>query len=435
MTRHTIVLAEEKGTIQKLVKKAVEGKPLGQEKIREVLAVNDELSLSELLATQREVGILLLSNTLSEMNHEKMIEQIKKLYPDMKIISLTNKYGDRSSLAYGAFESVDKPIRNPVLWERIDRAIEAIEEEEAVRETVSEPLVEGFGFDLEDEAIEENEITSPVVEESSIFAVETIEEKTEETVIPKVRPESKPVYRAEQAVQLFASDDDDGEDDLFESVPVKSAGLFADDEPLVEAELFEKESTPSYTEPLMVIEEVEKEVEEPIERKIDDLPVSNLEPLAVPEDVPVEPFAMDMVVEEPQLDEELKMGEENGLIIHTEPTILSDYDAVIEETPLEEPIYPVPTPSITELSPSEQLEPKNEIIEEAPIYNELSEWTLAHEGFTTRNGDFVPLAPPRALMKNHSSASGRLQKSGSPKEVADNGDGLFGSVRNIFKKK
>lgn len=520
LTRHTIVLAEEKSTILRLVKKAVETKPMGQEKIANVLTVSDDTSLVETLSNPNlPVSILLLSTTFSTRSHQSLIRDIAERHPGIKVISLTHKYGDRSSMDYGAFESVDKPIRNPVLWERIDRAIETIEEMENNHE---EQVV------VEVEPIKEVSLPTPIIlaiepELPLSVAIPVVEFSFEEEpeiemedeFVPEPSPIQQPVaiQPPSPTTLLVISDDEeeDDDDELFGTPSYKKNALpvishnpvVVEEKPVtslieeptgkqveLESELNvepEEEFEFSFDETeLPVLEELDEEIETHTELRHDqvifddgtdvefkipetvsetetpfvDIELDSsdnesedeflfdftesdeLDEVIEPDDMPDESFVFEITVDEPEEAEEAE----------DEPNVFDlmkvKDDVVVNATPLEvvEVVEPIGKPPERILvnhptnikPPSDTLEPNREINTESSSYNELSEWTLANEGFRTKNGDFVSLAPPRELMNKHLSSNGRVQKTTTPKAgktVTTDGDKLFGSVRNIFKKK
>ena len=467
LNRHTIVLAEEKAGIQRLVKKAVETKPMGQEKIEQVLPVADKTALFEAV-TQLSGAVVLLSTTFSsEHSHESLLKELNTRCPSVKVISLTHKYGDRSSLDFGAFESVDKPIRNPVLWEILDRAIDASETGEA-----EQPKPEN--------------VTPAIVAQPVKQAVAHIPEKK-----PEAQPVVEPARKTPVSPLLVINDEDDeDEDDLFgnSNVPVRkpqTAVVVFTDEPEPTLEIEEEagikpESEPAepVLPPFFMEEDKEEEtndepgwsIEPEEEVAIEpDVPAQHglghetviVEVVPVvefdipndkePEEIPEEPqqvlsvddmdegFSFDVTdnddteeeletepeeLVEPKDEDASELPETNGNEVHNETLLMVETD--VEEDV--EPVEPAPNP----------LEPETAINSETAIYNELSEWTLAHEGFTTKNGDFVPLAPPRAQMRESSPATNRVQRTTSAKTATEqtvDGDGFFGSVRSIFKKK
>ena len=467
MNRHTIVLAEEKGGIQRLVKKAIDTKPKGQERIESVKLVNNDNEFLESL--NHYPSIILLSTTFSETSHESLLKEITERLPHTKVISLTHKYGDRSSLEHGAFDSVDKPIRNPVLWKVLDGAIDAIDTGVPVKKAVPK----------QQKAVEkpvEKKVMVPVVE------------KETPVILEKPKPiEVKPVVEVPQQIpspMLVVADDDDDDDDLFgDAVPVRRSSTPVIVElPVVEPVIEEEEPEPKVDD---IEESFAFEAPEPTEPPTEDDSFSfdleeeessqeelgqnvgmNVEVPAVEFDIlPTQEIALDTEPEEESFsfevsDEEDHMPEtdqEMSFEFEVEPpeSESNRADAVVLETVLmeEEPMpapfvfeeevlepEPVETPQATPVAvqlepPSDTLEPEREINTEASTYNELSEWTLAHEGFKTKKGEFVPLAPPREMMMKHSPSGGKAYRSSTAKAVSNDGEGLFGSVRNIFKNK
>jgi hypothetical protein len=522
LTRHTIVLAEEKSTIQRLVKKAVETKPMGQEKIANILTVSDDTSLVETLSNPNlPVSILLLSTTFSTRSHQSLIKDIAERQPGIKVISLTHKYGDRSSMDYGAFESVDKPIRNPVLWERIDRAIEMIEEMENKPEgqvVVEVERIKEVLLPTPSPLLIEPELQVPVAIPEVEFSLEEPEIEMEDEFVPEPTTIKQPVaiHPPSSTSLLVISDDDDDDDDdeLFgtpdssykkKAFPVVSHNPVVVEEkpvappiedptqPLVELETEfdvepEEEFTFSFDETeLPVQEEFDEEIEthaelghdqvifddgEDVEFKIPETVRESETPFAdneldssdnksedeflfdftesdesdeviEPEEMPEESFIFEITEDEPEEAED----EPNVFDLMKVKVDAVDNTTSLEVTEAVEPIGETPIEQTPERvlvnhppnikPPSDTLEPIREINTESPSYNELSEWTLANEGFRTKNGDFVSLAPPRELMNKHLSSNGRVQKTTTQagKTVATDGDKLFGSVRNIFKKK
>lgn len=508
LTRHTIVLAEEKETIRRLVKKAVETKPLGQEKIKDILTVTDDVTLVETLSRSNSpVSILLLSTTFSTRSHQSLISNIAERHPGIKVISLTHKYGDRSSMDYGAFESVDKPIRNPVLWERIDRAIEVIESAEP------SDIKQSRTIDSPIEATEPPNHPSPIHEDlpATVPVVDfSFYDEPEVAAIPA--PELVPIQNLSPSTpSLFSDDEDDSgdDDDLFgepvsyrkrvipfSPVVVEDVVVQVTEEAHVELEeveieidvgvdvepdaeqqpstdyLFsldtsdsESEHKPSveialHHESAVVEVEVEVEVIEAIEVEFEEVPEVNAQgdelgfcismDLTEPIDSidEPEPFYIDVIpVENVEVIVEEVVEESNIFDLQQpesntgEKATALDVEVVeaieITTKPLTTPVaelIPDNQPPINK-PPSDVLEPNREIITEMSSYNELSEWTLANEGFRTKRGDFVPLAPPRELMNKHMSSNGKLRKATTEKLHLTESDNLFSSVRNIFKKK
>lgn len=455
MNRHTIVLAEEKVSIMRLIERAMEKKPMGQERIGAVVQAADEAALFEALSTGVEPIVLLSTTFLQDKTHETLISAIVASFPSVKIITLTHKYGDRSSLAYGAYESIDKPIRNPVLWEILDRTIVASDTQVTAPEKPKKPAV---------------------VLPKPVAALPKAPEVKRETPISPV-----PVTTPSKSTVLFDSneDDDDDEDDLFGTTSVaiqppavtQPASLFVDDEeeedeivgiPLPELSPMDEEPVEEPEElefSFEVVPEDEKPEEmEALEPVSDGLRPENVitdvapvvefdipqhtEPEEIPaepwqvetEDEPEEAFSFDLSEtqeEEPEEEFEEPLAEpENEM----EPPVTEAKD-VHETTSLDGVGEEEGT-----VEPTRQaLEQIGEINPESPIYNELSEWTLANEGFMTKNGEFVSLVPPRMPKGKSAQQANRVQRTASAKPtVGSNGadtDGFFGSVRNIFKKK
>lgn len=456
MSRHTIVLAEEKESIQRLVKKAILTKPIGQEKIETVHAVSTE---SAFLATLNHYpSIILLSTTFPGKSHQDMLAEITERLPNTKVISLTHKYGDRSSLEHGAFDSVDKPIRNPVLWKVLDSTIEAAD---TYISTSVRPVTAVANVDIEETTPE------PVLEPQEPTP---LREVVQPVVASPIAPSTK-----DASQNLFMSsneeDDDDDDDDLFgdDLPPKRVAPVVAVDVPLFEPEK----------------EEEEMEVEEPERAAVADLPLESdlfdfdaheeemdereyqeettepeLEPELEPEpeedgdlfDLSLEntdsasdddSFAVDFNLTEEEEAEPSFAFEPMPLNDVDLPTLLEEEvtqptPVAIQKSELSPKNAPkrVPKPEPVNLEPpSDTIEPKEEIITEPAIYNELSEWTLANEGFTTKKGEFVPLAPPRELMMKHSPSGGKANRANATKTMSNDTEGLFGSVRNRFKKK
>lgn len=489
MNRHTIVLAEEKGGIQRLVKKAIDTKPQGQERIESVTLVGNETEFMESL--NHYPSIILLSTTFSDTAHEALLKEVAERLPRTKVISLTHKYGDRSSLEHGAFDSVDKPIRNPVLWRVLDGAIEAMDSGVPVN-----PPVPNQQKVLEKPV--KKDVFVPVAEkETPIVIAPVIQEpvrKEQPVILEKPNPtEVKPVVettRPAHATMLVIADDDDDEDDLFgDAVPVRRSSAPVIVEPPV-IELIEEEEEEAVEELTPTVKDAEEsfgfEAPEPTETpepatKNDlfsfdledegtrqeelgqndgmntDVPAVEFDILPTQEEeheTEEESFSFDVRDDEDQ-EAETEAEAEMSFEFDVEPLTVepNDLDAVEPITVLEEEVStpapfvyeeeqvepvetPLPTPVEIELEPpSDTLEPEREINTEASTYNELSEWTLAHEGFKTKKGEFVPLAPPREMMMKHSPSGGKAYRANTAKAVSNDGDGLFGSVRNIFKKK
>lgn len=466
MKKYTIVIAEEKETIQRLIKKAIDTKPLGREKINETILVTNEDELYKAVHPE-ECTILLLSTSFSARSHKELVQKISSQSHSVYVLSLSNKYGDRSSLEFGAIESVDKPIRNPVLWEKLDRTISHIEEsdievKQAPFERKEEPKA---SFKVEDVIIREEPVVHPEPK-----LVEKIEAEEEDVILIQKPPLRAPASQPSDLVVISGDDDDDDDDDdVFGSTirtttsnpspPVKEE-LPIDMEEDVEAPDRELERTKNGLGQKSVMNEEDEvirfnnpnednaneslgmfidleEAESPSETEVE---VSN------DKNTETETFSFELEDEE-DLNEESKDTSES--LSHFE--LEDEVDDVSNTTTLEEvdtgdwsieeesdnDVEPTDEKSVEETieHPSAHLEPISEINAETSIYNEKSEWTLANEGFTTSKGDFVPLEPPRALMNKHLSSNRRVVKQTSSVDSTNESAGLFGSVRKLFKKK
>lgn len=487
MNRHTIVLAEEKGGIQRLVKKAIDTKPQGQERIESVTLVNNETEFLESL--NHYPSIILLSTTFAETSHEALVKAVAERLPRTKVISLTHKYGDRSSLEYGAFDSVDKPIRNPVLWRVLDGAIEAVdsdvpanrpiepqqkEVEKSIISRISVPVV-----DKESHVLREPVISEPIQKEEPVVL--------EEPSTLNVNPRTDTPRHAQSAILVIADDDDDDDDDLFGSDVLvrRNPAPVIVESPAIELVQPEEEPVKNRS---LTAEEVEEswevQAKEP-ENALESTPENEFFSFALEEDndaseelgqndgmntaVPAVEFDILQKRDDEQETEEKTASIVNSDEEEHEPESKINFDFEPESSPVdshgshevesttvletemlspalfayeeeqqspESLEIPVSTPASIELEPaSNALEPEREINTEASTYNELSEWTLAHEGFKTKKGEFVPLAPPRERMMKHSTSGGKAYRTTATKVVSNEVDGLFGSVRNIFKKK
>lgn len=459
MKKYTIVIAEEKETIQRLIKKAVDTKPLGREKISKTLLVTNEDELFEAIHPEEDT-ILLLSTSFSTRSHKELVQKTLSQSHSVYVLSLSDKYGDRSSLDFGAIESVDKPIRNPVLWEKLDRTISHIEENDIkVQQTPSERKEEPkASFKVEEVIIREK----PVVPAEPKLV-------EEEVIVTQKQPLRTPISHPSDLVVISSDDDDEDDDDGFGSTirttksnpspPVKEE-LPIDMEEDVEAPDKELESTKNGLGQKSVMNEEDEvirfnnpnednaneslgmfidleEAESPSETEVE---VSN------DKNTETETFSFELEDEE-DLNEESKDTSESPPNFELEDEV----DDVSNTTTLEEidtrnwsieedsenDVESLDDKSAEETveQPSAYLEPISEINAETSIYNEKSEWTLAKEGFTTSKGDFVPLEPPRALMNKHLSSNRRVVKQTSSVDSTNESAGLFGSVRKLFKKK
>lgn len=462
LKKYTIVIAEEKETIQRLIQKAVDTKPLGREKISKTLLVTNEDELFEAIHPKEDT-ILLLSTSFSTRSHKELVQKTLSQSHSVYVLSLSNKYGDRSSLDFGAVESVDKPIRNPVLWEKLDRTITYIEEN-GMKEKEEPPEYEAKQKTL----FQEDDITlspDPVIHPES----KVIEE---EEVAPTEKPSlHSPVSNSSDLVVISEEEEDDDDYDIFGSTirttpskpssPIKEE-LTVEKEEDVESPKNELETTKDGLRPESVInvEDVVIRFNNPNEDNAnEDLGVlidledteteaDSDEKVEVSDDRNTETkmFAFE-VEEEEDLNEISKDNSENLPTFEfeestddvVETTTLGEVDAknwsIEEESKNEVESLDDETTEETLEQPSADLEPISEINAETSIYNEKSEWTLANEGFTTSKGDFVPLEPPRALMNKHLSSNRRVVKQTSSVDSTKESAGLFGSVRKLFKKK
>lgn len=459
MNRHTVVLAEEKKRIESLMKKAVMEKP-----------DNENLGMFRIAGSENElwsflndsVSILLLSSTFAQKPHNDFIKEILSKYPSIKIISLNHRYGDRSPLSVGAFDSVDKPIRNPVLWSKIDRAMSEIEElwiEDAVlsvkpsedvvilkNETeVVIPMISREELSIQDEVSTEEvgllddlgSKTRTSNDNASIY----------ESNSPTLDVSRETNQKQSVVTSLFAEEDEE-EDDLFGTVyPTTKSAQTAPSKEQTEHSILRVRAPEKE---LLVEKEVEVELEEleliPEAKEHDTLFLITDEAV-VSEDIPfVLPNPTEEVIPFVILEEEAEPPETSPLTLQNdreeilnETEHLSLEDDVSEHTiqikempaPLIS-IPPVRAPRRVIERPPTDLEHKMEIFQESPSYDETSEWTKANEGFVAKGGEFVSLAPPRAQLRQKSNRV--ISKGSKGNETSNESNGLFSSVRNLFKK-
>ncbi|WP_442638205.1 hypothetical protein [Rossellomorea marisflavi] len=445
MKKYTIVIAEEKETIQRLLNKAVNSKPLGREKIRDVNSVSNEDELNNIL-NPNDQTILLLSTTFSTRSHEDFIRDLLKQYSNLHILTLSHRYGDRSSIGYGAIESVDKPIRNPVLWEKLDRVMTILSERES-----RDPL----GGKEHTESDEPVNRSKDVLIQTEVIVEPPLIEKAEDIVIVDT-PVRTPLNR--NNIVVIEDGDDDYEDDMFESsknVKKKRSVVDVPKDPILNQSQEELKKTPTGIEQKSGMNKTDEVIpfNKPTDEKPADKEVEQTEGSEISENKDVGTIdeenslpsfdfeedekeltqpQTDSKVELPEVDFEEDTETTNDV---DKPTILEEQEEELENKQdfFEQVTHEEPT--ITPLEqPKTSLEPISDIKAETSIYNEESEWTLAKEGFTTSKGDFVPLFAPRALMNKHVSSTRRIVRQASPVESTDESVGLFSSVRKLFKK-
>lgn len=233
MNRHIVVLAEERATIEALLKRAVTDKP-DSENIGAFHVAKTEDELWSHL--HDSVSILLISSTFSQEPHTDFVQKILEKHPAIRIITLSNRYGDRTPIDVGAFAVVDKPVRNPVMWAKMDEAIVDIErdweDDSALSEPDSEPLTrfeqdeeeEGFVLDeteeeSNDESTENNEHTFHVEQQEPELVEDEEEDIVLDTpikpVIPVYEPVAKPTPSPASSTLILDDGDDDDEFDIF----------------------------------------------------------------------------------------------------------------------------------------------------------------------------------------------------------------------------
>lgn len=455
MNRHTVVLAEEKKRIESLMKKAVMEKP-----------DNDNLGAFRIAGSEDElwsflndsVSILLLSSTFVQTPHNDFIKEILSTYPSIKIISLNHRYGDRSPLSVGAFDSVDKPIRNPVLWSKIDRAmseIEALWQEEDVLPVKPSEDVLILKNENEVVILETSKEEIPVLDDASTeeaAPLDNLDSKTRiatndvsiyEPISHSIDVSRETNSKEPVVSSLFANDEDDEDDDLFGTVSPKTKPIQT-----VPYKKPTDYSTPTVIEAEKELPvEVEKEDELILEEKENDTLFLIADEAVVPEDVPfVLPNPTEEVISFVLSEEESESPETIPLMLQNdseESVNETEQSSVEEDVP--EPIVEskeVPAPINTSPSiraprraverPPTDLEHKTEIFQESPSYDETSEWTKANEGFVAKGGEFVSLAPPRAQLRQNSNRV--ISKGSKGNETSNESNGLLSSVRNLFKK-
>lgn len=444
MEKFTIVIAEEKETIQRLLNKAVNSKPLGREKINQVISVLNEAELKSQLTT--EPTILLLSTTFSTRSHKELVQELLEHHQNIHVLTLSHRYGDRSSIEYGAIESVDKPIRNPVLWEKLDRVMAILSEKASVKPPTSQVISD-----------EQTSPEKPVVVQKAIPAKQVVIEEDEDIVVIEKRVQT-PSNR--NNIVVIDDDDDDYDDDMFESSKAVSKKRTVVEVPKdsIQVPIQEViEQAPTTIEPETGMNETDEVIpfNNPMneERAHESEPVtqtvgseSSVEAEVESSNEEISLPTIDFEDEEKDLSEskndssdglpEIELNEEvesdntvDSSTLLEEKQEQQDEEPVFFETTLEEP-----PPNKLE-QPKTNLEPISDIKAETSIYNEKSEWTLAKEGFTTRKGNFVPIQPPRELMNRHLSSNRRVVRQTSPVESTNESVGLFGSVRKLFTRK
>lgn len=445
MEKFTIVIAEEKETIQRLLNKAVNSKPLGREKINQVISVLNEAELKSQLTT--EPTILLLSTTFSTRSHKESVQELLEQHQNIHVLTLSHRYGDRSSIEYGAIESVDKPIRNPVLWEKLDRVMAILSEKESSESPTKQVTSE-----------EQTPPEKPVVVQKVITPKQVVTEEDEDVVVIEKRVQT-PSNR-NNIVVIDDDDDDDYDDDMFESpkavskkrsvvevpkdsikVPIQEViekapttiepetGMNENDEvipfnnPINEERAHESEAVTQ-------TEGSESSVEAEVESSNEEISLPTIDFEDEEKDLSESKIDSSDGLPEIELNEEVESDNTvDSSTLLEEKQEQQDEEPVFFETTLEEP-----TPNKLE-QPKTDLEPISDIKAETSIYNEKSEWTLAKEGFTTRKGNFVPIQPPRELMNRHLSSNRRVVRQTSPVESTNESVGLFGSVRKLFTRK
>ncbi|AJD93491.1 hypothetical protein JMA_41740 (plasmid) [Jeotgalibacillus malaysiensis] len=486
MNRHIVVLAEERLTIQGLLNRAVMESPTS-DRMGSFHVAKDE---SELLDTLRlGVSILLLSSTFSKKEHNDFIKQILAEYPTIRIISLHHRYADRTPLEHGAFYVIDKPVRNPVLWSKLEEAMNDIEEKEGIDTLYSEPAEEEVNEESKDSEKYEHTFhvkqdesvpnvshpsspviiaddddeddfdpfasypkptTSPVVPSPVLVVEEEDEEigvsgfliKEDEVEIPNQLSSQEDVETVNEEDMPFdlIQDEDDGTNDGVNG-ETSSESFF------VINESFDVEREQGrITEPFV---EEPKPVEESVNEEQGVIPfeLEDEEVFLAEEETTMEKdefVVTDTEEEEASVDTE-ETYVSDDLMLSTEPIESVELDEMVEED-LEESeetheLQLATESNTTTLKPLEingsrtlqppkpDLEQEKDIFDKTMVYDEKSEWTKADEGFTAKNGQFVSLVPPRP---KRTLQTGETQRGQTDKDV-DSG-GLFGSVRSLFKK-
>lgn len=392
MKKYAILLAEERETITSLLKRAINDSPT-HDRTDNLYIAHNASDLEKYL--DYEPSILLLSSTFSEKDHNEHIVSILTKHPRLKVISLHHRYSERSPLKHGAFAVIDKPVRNPVLWAKIKESMDALDAEGMSSELNLEPETDS------------NFILLDVEEEETIETPDSFHVEHQKSVLFHVEPEDsfhvKHEVDTNQSVEPKASSDtpfivDDGDDfDPFATPPAPKPTkntrneptilILDDEEDTAPLNVVHKETTSLKNETMMYTEEQ----------------TFLITPEAEEDESNVEVAQQD--VEQPPVSISVDMDTEM-----TSPV-----------TPID--IQPVIEPHRT------TLEPISEIFQDEDAYDKKSKWTKADEGFVSKNGQFVTLAPPRPQVINGGASAKRVEN-----EPSLDGGKLFGSVKRLFKK-
>lgn len=483
MNRHIVVLAEERQTIQELLKRAVMESPTS-DRMSSFHIAKDE---SELLDTLRlGVSILLLSSTFSKKEHNDFIKQILAEYPTIRVISLHHRYADRTPLEHGAFYVIDKPVRNHVLWTKLGEAMNDIEEKEGIDTLYAEAVEEKTNEESNDSDknehtfhVKHNEVapnvshssspiiiaddeddgfdpfasystptTSPVVPSPVLLveeneAVETsgflIEEDEVEISNQESSKEEETVNEEDIPFELIQDEDDGTNNDV--NAETSSESSFVIDESF-DGEREQGQITEPFVEEPNPAEESVNAEQGLIPFELEDEEVLLAEEETTFEE---DEFIATDTEEEETSDETEKTYVFDDVMLSTEPIESIELDEMVEDE-LEESeeihklqlvtesntttVKPLEINDSRTLQPTKpDLEQEKDIFDKTMVYDEKSEWTKADEGFTAKNGQFVSLVPPRP---KRTLQTGETHRGKTDKDV-DSG-GLFGSVRSLFKK-
>ena len=91
------------------------------------VALNKQVGITILL--ERKMDVAIIGATVHEVSGVEILQEMKKLRPDLPVIMLGNQKSKRiksAAIKAGVYEFIEKPVENMVILQKIDQLLELL---------------------------------------------------------------------------------------------------------------------------------------------------------------------------------------------------------------------------------------------------------------------------------------------------------------------
>ena len=91
------------------------------------VALNKQVGITILL--ERKMDVAIIGATVHEISGVEILQEMKKLCPDLPVIMLGNQKSKRiksAAIKAGVYEFIEKPVENMVILQKIDQLLELL---------------------------------------------------------------------------------------------------------------------------------------------------------------------------------------------------------------------------------------------------------------------------------------------------------------------